>query len=105
MSTSDDVGDICNLGSLTCTLALPENSIQNNSLCLKSNNGYNEDDDDDDMCLIDNENFLTYDGETSPTRDNNTDAKKVSLCVIILSHLYFRFFSESTIYKLFYAEL
>jgi len=74
-STSDDVGDICNLGSLTCTLAFPEKSIQNNSLCLKSNNGY-DDDDDNDMCLIDDENFLTYNGETGPSLDNNTDAKK-----------------------------
>ncbi|XP_010480210.1 PREDICTED: mitogen-activated protein kinase kinase kinase 2 [Camelina sativa] len=78
MSTSDDVGDICNLGSLTCTIAFPENSIQNNSLCLKSNNGYNEDEDDDDMCLIGDENFLTYNGDTGLTLDNNTDAKKSS---------------------------
>jgi len=77
------------LGSLTCTLAFPEKSIQNNSLCLKSNNGY-DDDDDNDMCLIDDENFLTYNGETGPSLDNNTDAKKVIFCVINLSHLYFR---------------
>lgn len=80
MSTCDDVGDICNLGSLTCTVAFPENSIQNNNLWRKnSNNG--DDDDEDDMCLIDDENFLTYDGETGPTLEKNTDAKKVSLCV------------------------
>ncbi|CAH8256753.1 unnamed protein product [Arabidopsis lyrata] len=76
MSTSEDVGDICNLGSLTCTLAFPENSIQNNSLCLKGNNGYDEDDDDNDMCLFDDEDFLTYNGKTCPSLDNNTDARK-----------------------------
>ncbi|KAG7585530.1 Protein kinase domain [Arabidopsis thaliana x Arabidopsis arenosa] len=76
MSTSEDVGDICNLGSLTCTLAFPENSIQNDSLCLKGNNGYDEDDDDNDMCLIDDEDLLTYNGKTGPSLGNNTDAKK-----------------------------
>ncbi|KAL1188123.1 Mitogen-activated protein kinase kinase kinase 2 [Cardamine amara subsp. amara] len=70
LSTSDDVGDICNLGSLTCTLSFPENSIQNNSLWQKSSNGYDDDnDDDDDMCVIDDDNFLTYNGETGPTLD------------------------------------
>lgn len=78
MSTCEDVGDICNLGSLTCTLSFPENSIQNNSLWQKNNNGYDDDNDDDDMCLIDDENFMTYNGDTGPTSEKNIDAKKVA---------------------------
>ncbi|XP_024005530.1 mitogen-activated protein kinase kinase kinase 2 isoform X1 [Eutrema salsugineum] len=74
ISTCDDVGDICNLGSLSCTLAFPENSIQNNNSWRKNNNGY--DNDDDDMCLIDDDNFLTYDGEAGPTLEKNSDAEK-----------------------------
>uniref|UniRef100_A0A1J3JQL1 mitogen-activated protein kinase kinase kinase n=1 Tax=Noccaea caerulescens TaxID=107243 RepID=A0A1J3JQL1_NOCCA len=59
MSSCDDVGDICNLGSLTCPVAFSENSIQSNNFSRKNHN--DDDDDEDDMCLIDDESFLTYD--------------------------------------------
>ncbi|VVA90565.1 unnamed protein product [Arabis nemorensis] len=71
-STCDDVGDMCNLGSLNCSLAYPVKSFQNNNSWRQNDNGGDE----DDMCLIDDENFLTFDGETRPTLESNSDLKK-----------------------------
>lgn len=73
MSSCDDVGDICNLGSLTCPVAFPENPIQSNNFSRKNHN--DDDDDEDDMCLIDDESFLTYDEKKK---------KVISLCVSVI---------------------
>lgn len=66
---------MCNLGSLNYSLVYPVKSIQNKNLWQQNDNGGDE----DDMCLIDDENFLTFDGETRPTLENNSDLKKVSI--------------------------
>ncbi|XP_019091578.1 PREDICTED: mitogen-activated protein kinase kinase kinase ANP1-like isoform X1 [Camelina sativa] len=71
-STCDDVGDMCNFGSLNYSLVCPVKSIQNKNLWQQNENGGDE----DDMCLIDDDNFLTFDGETRPTLENNSDLKK-----------------------------
>ncbi|CAE5956930.1 unnamed protein product [Arabidopsis arenosa] len=71
-STCDDVGDMCNLGSLNYSLVNPVKSLQNKNLWQQNGNGGDE----DDMCLIDDENFLTFDGEMRPTLENNCDLKK-----------------------------
>ncbi|CAA7053275.1 unnamed protein product [Microthlaspi erraticum] len=71
-STRNDVEDMCNLGSLNYSLAHPVKSIQNNNFWQQNDNGGDE----DDMCLIGDENFLTFDGETRLTPDINSDLKK-----------------------------
>ncbi|XP_019094884.1 PREDICTED: mitogen-activated protein kinase kinase kinase ANP1 [Camelina sativa] len=71
-STCDDVGDMCNFGSLNYSLVYPVKSIQNKNLWQQNDNGGDE----DDMCLIDDDNFLTFDGETRPTLEKNSDLKK-----------------------------
>lgn len=71
-STCNDVGDMCNLGSLNYSLASPLKSIQNNNFRQQNDNG----DEEDDMCLIDDDNFLTFNGETGPILGNNSDLKK-----------------------------
>ncbi|CAH8356004.1 unnamed protein product [Eruca vesicaria subsp. sativa] len=73
-STCNDVGDMCNLGSLNYSLASPLKSIQNNNFRPQNDNGGEE----DDMCLIDDDNFLTFNGETGPFLENNSDLKKSS---------------------------
>lgn len=74
---------MCNLGSLNYPLAHPVKSIQNNNFWQQNDNGGDE----DDMCLIGDENFLTFDGETRPTPEKNSDLKKVSTRMIYISHL------------------
>lgn len=74
---------MCNLGSLNYSLADPVKSIHNDNLWPQNDNGGDE----DDMCLIDDENFLTFDGETRPNLENNSDLKKVSIHMIHISHL------------------
>ncbi|EOA37879.1 hypothetical protein CARUB_v10011475mg [Capsella rubella] len=71
-STCDDVGDMCNLGSLNCSLLYPVKSIQNSNLWQLHDNGGDE----DDMCLIDNEDFLTFNGKATPILENSSDLKK-----------------------------
>ncbi|ESQ35976.1 hypothetical protein EUTSA_v10006999mg [Eutrema salsugineum] len=71
-STCNDVGDMCNLGSLNYSLAYPVKSIQNSNFWQQSDTGGDE----DDMCLMDDDSFLTFDGETRPTLENNIDLKK-----------------------------
>ncbi|XP_010553736.1 PREDICTED: LOW QUALITY PROTEIN: mitogen-activated protein kinase kinase kinase ANP1 [Tarenaya hassleriana] len=73
MSTCDDAGDICNLGSLNCSFLSLEPSIQSDNLWQKNNN---DDEDDDDMCLIDCENFLTFDAEASHALEKKNDIEK-----------------------------
>lgn len=58
--------------------------MQNKNLWQQNDNGGDE----DDMCLIDDENFLTFDGEMRPSLENNCDLKKVSIHII--SHLEFK---------------
>ncbi|CAH2038517.1 unnamed protein product [Thlaspi arvense] len=70
-STCNDAGDMCNLGSLNYSVAYPVKSIQNNNFWQPNDNGGDE----DDMCLIDDENFLTFDGKARPTIENNSDLK------------------------------
>lgn len=74
---------MCNLGSLNCSLAYPVKSFQNNNSWRQNDNGGDE----DDMCLIDDENFLTFDGETRPILENSSDLKKVSISMIHIYHL------------------
>ncbi|KAL9855809.1 putative mitogen-activated protein kinase kinase kinase ANP1 STE-STE11 family [Arabidopsis thaliana] len=71
-STCDDVGDMCNFGSLNYSLVDPVKSIQNKNLWQQNDNGGDE----DDMCLIDDENFLTFDGEMSSTLEKDCHLKK-----------------------------
>jgi serine/threonine protein kinase len=73
-STCDDVGDMCNFGSLNYSLVDPVKSIQNKNLWQQNDNGGDE----DDMCLIDDENFLTFDGEMSSTLEKDCHLKKVA---------------------------
>ncbi|CAN8294885.1 unnamed protein product [Cochlearia groenlandica] len=68
----NDVGDMCNLGSLNYSLAQPVRSIQTNNFWQQNDNGGDE----DDMCMIGDEDFLTFDGETRPTLETNRDLKK-----------------------------
>ncbi|CAN8289450.1 unnamed protein product [Cochlearia groenlandica] len=73
--TCDNVGDMCNIGSLNCSLAQPMKSIQSNIFWQQNDNGGNE----DDMCLIGDENFSTFDDgetETRSTLETNSDSKK-----------------------------
>lgn len=76
---------MCNLGSLNYSLASPLKSIQNNNFRQQNDNGGEE----DDMCLIDDDNFLTFNGETGPNLEHNSDLKKVTIHVIHISHLEF----------------
>ncbi|KAG2305465.1 hypothetical protein Bca52824_034116 [Brassica carinata] len=71
-STCNDLGDMCNLGSLNYSLASPLRSIQNNNFREQNDNGGDE----DDMCLIDDDNFLTFNGETGPNLEHNSDLEK-----------------------------
>ncbi|CAA7027564.1 unnamed protein product [Microthlaspi erraticum] len=77
MSTCDDEGDICNLGSLTCPVAFPENPIQSTNFSRKSRN---DDDDEDDMCLIDDGSFLTYDEKNKKSCDTMTEISDILKC-------------------------
>lgn len=77
---------MCNLGSLNYSLASPLKSIQNNNFRQQNDNG----DEEDDMCLIDDDNFLTFNGETGPILGNNSDLKKVTIHVIHISHQEFQ---------------
>jgi len=65
---------MCNLGSLNYSLVDPVKSIQNKNLWQQNDNGGDE----DDMCLIDDENFLTFDGEMSSTLEKDCHLKKVA---------------------------
>ncbi|KAJ0237724.1 Mitogen-activated protein kinase kinase kinase 2 [Hirschfeldia incana] len=71
-SACNDVGDMCNLGSLNYSLASPLESIQNNNFRQHNDNGGEE----DDMCLIDDDNFLSFNGETGLNLEHNSVLKK-----------------------------
>ncbi|KAH0921068.1 hypothetical protein HID58_021086 [Brassica napus] len=90
-STCNDVGDMCNLGSLNYSLASPLKSIQNNNFRQQNDNG----DEEDDMCLIDDDNFLTFNGETGPILENNSDLKKSCDAISDMSNALNSKFDES----------
>lgn len=74
------------MGSLNYSLASPLKSIQNNNFRQQNDNG----DEEDVMCLIDDDNFLTFNGETGPNLVNNSDLKKVTIHVTHIYHLEFQ---------------